>query len=568
MASSTGSSWVTFNGEIYNFRSLRRMLADSEWRSQSDTEVILNAYAAWGRECVERLRGMFAFALWDAHRRELFLARDRLGIKPLYYATLPGGVFAFASEVRALLASGRIPRCIDQAGVWEYLTYQSVPAPRTLVEGVRALPPGHWLVVDAAGRIEVRRYWDLLERAQSKRAPDASDAGSRARLGELLHESVALHLVSDVPVAAFLSGGIDSSAVVTLMRGAGQVPRTFSVGFAEREYDETHYARTVAATCGAEHTEIRLAENEILAQVPEALDAMDQPSGDGVNTFIVSRAVRQAGIKVALSGLGGDELFAGYPSFKRLGRSAGLLGLWGRAPAAVRATAARGALTLGPASESKAKMAAMLGSTGGLATLFPITRQVLSRDQRRGLLTRAWAEPEAGHQDPYELLLHTAFARHPWAGTLTAISYAEARTYMHDVLLRDTDQMSMAHGLEVRVPLLDHELVAYVMGLPDRIKRPNGTPKRLLVETLGGLLPADIVGRRKQGFVLPFDAWLRAQLRSFSESRLAGLSERGLVRADGVSSLWHAFLTGHRGVSWSRPWVLVVLEHWLERNGF
>jgi len=454
---------ITFNGEIYNYNALRVELGVRDWRTRTDTEVLLQAYATWGRACVEHLRGMFAFGLWDAQRQELFLARDRLGIKPLYYYAADG-VFVFASEVRALLASGLVPRRLDPLGLDDYLAYQSLPAPRTLVHGVHALLPGTWLVVDRAGHLTQRRYWDLLENAAPE-ASGVSPAESRRRVADLLRESVALHLVSDVPVGAFLSGGIDSSAIVGLMREVGQVPHTFAVTFDEHAYDETRHARSVAAHFQADHTEILLREHDLLAQMPEALGAMDQPTGDGINTFVVARAVRAAGIKVALSGLGGDELFAGYPSFGRLSRTARLFRTWGRAPNSVRLLAANTVSALGRSSVGATKAAQMVASRGQLAHLYPVMRQVLSSSQRQTLLTAPWAHALKGHTNPYVDLLENAYRGSPHAGVLSSISYAESRTYMHDVLLRDTDQMSMAHGLEVRVPLLDHRLVEFVMGL-------------------------------------------------------------------------------------------------------
>ncbi|HEY0386199.1 MAG TPA: asparagine synthase (glutamine-hydrolyzing), partial [Pyrinomonadaceae bacterium] len=325
-------NWITFNGEIYNFREIRERL-DSDpnnWRSESDTEVILRAYERWGRDCLLHLRGMFAFALWDEQRQELFIARDRLGIKPLYYFN-GGGHFLFSSEVRALLASQLVPRKLDAIALWEYLGYQSVPAPRTLIENVRALRPGCWMTVDAAGEVNEKSYWDLLDNA-SHEAQAATIGESRRRVRELLEESIALHLVSDVPVGAFLSGGIDSSAIVALVREAGQQPRTFSVVFDERAYDENVYARQIASRFQTEHTEVHLTDEALLKQLPSALAAMDQPTGDGINSYVVSRAVRSTGIKVALSGLGGDEFFAGYPSFKRLPNMMKYMRFWQSAP--------------------------------------------------------------------------------------------------------------------------------------------------------------------------------------------------------------------------------------------
>ncbi len=568
--SATGYS-ITYNGEIYNYRELRDELdveygGGAEWRSQTDTEVILTGYARWGRDCLERLRGMFAFAIWDVSRQVLFLARDRLGIKPLYYY-VGDGFFVFASEVRAVLASGLVPRRLDSVALWEYLAYQAVPAPRTLIQGIRALPPGSWLTVDTEGKICEGRYWDLLEHA-SPDARSASEAKSRQRVGELLREAVALHLVSDVPLGAFLSGGIDSSAIVALMREMGQIPQTFSVIFTEGRYNEAQYARRVATRFSTDHTEVLLTEQELLDQLPEALTALDQPTGDGVNTYVVSRAVRASGVTVALSGLGGDEFFGGYPSFTRLGRASRFLRLWGYTPTSLRTLAARTVEALGGMSVATAKVAALVESDGTLPRLFPLLRQVLSTPQRRVLLTEPWLQRLGEVPDPYVRLLQEAYAGAPWAALLSQVSYAEGRTYMHDVLLRDTDQMSMAHALEVRVPLLDHKLVEYLIGLPDAYKRSNGTPKRLLVESLDGLLPNEVVHRPKQGFTLPFEVWMRGALRQFCETRLSPerLGSRGIFRSAQVQALWDAFLAGRREVSWSRLWILVVLEEWLTRN--
>ncbi|MFN0087401.1 MAG: asparagine synthetase B family protein, partial [Blastocatellia bacterium] len=390
----------------------------------------------------------------------------------------------------------------------------------------------------------------------------------RARVGELLRESVSMHLVSDVPVAAFLSGGIDSSAVAVLMREAGQTPRTFSIVFSESAYDEAKYARRIAEQIQAEHTEIHLKEEDLLARLPEALGSMDQPTGDGVNTYIVSRAVRDAGVKVALSGLGGDEIFAGYSSFARLDRAAPYLRMLGTVPEGGRAIAARAVRALGGATIAAAKTAAILETDGSISSVFPTLRQVLSVPQRRALLTDRLRLQGDAAPDPYVALLQRALTKTD-AGVLTQVSYAESMTYMHDVLLRDTDQMSMAHALEVRVPLLDHKLIEYVMGVPDSLKRSNGTPKRLLVESLGALLPPEIVHRPKRGFTLPFDVWMRGAMRQFCEQRLDRdrTRGRGIFDPNEVWRLWTAFLDGSRSVSWSRLWILIVLEEWLDTNG-
>ena len=396
---------VTFNGEIYNHAEIRRELGPDDWHSHSDTEVILRAYARWGTDCLQHFRGMFAFALWDSRRQELFLARDRLGIKPLYYSSTPAaGRFTFASEVRALLASGRVARRLDPDGLLGYLTYQSAPGGATLIENVRMLPAG-CLAARGCGREPHPAA--LLGSLRHTHPYANARRPAREQTASLLRESIALHLVSDVPVGVFLSGGIDSSALVALVRATGQIPQTFSIGFAERAYDETHFAETVAREFDTQHTSIRLGEQQLIEQLPDAFDAMDQPTGDGINTYVVARAVREAGIKVALSGLGGDELFAGYPSFARLADSARWLRVWGRAPQSVKALVARGIETAGGSSIAATKRATLAASDGDLASLYAPLRQVLLPQQRTALLQATWAERSRVWADPYR-----ATARH------------------------------------------------------------------------------------------------------------------------------------------------------------
>src|SRR5262245_15771691 len=561
MSSPDGRYWITFNGEIYNFRELRQELTRSGeiFASHSDTEVLLRLYSRYGPYSVRRLRGMFAFAVWDAQKRELFIARDRLGIKPLYYYAGDGKVI-FASEVRAILATELAPRQIDPVALNDYLAYQSIPSPRTLIKDVKALPPGSWMVVDASGSVKEYRYWDLLQHLSTE-AGDASQSAILNRTGELLREAVELHLISDAPLGVFLSGGIDSSAVVALMSEMGYTPRTFSVIFAEGNYDESVYARQIATRFGCEHTEIRLTEAAMLNQLPDAMAAMDQPTGDGVNTYVVSRAVKEAGMTVALSGLGGDEFFVGYPSFLRLEKALKYLRPLKHLPASARNVAARVVELAGGGSIRAAKAASMIGGDGSLASMYPVVRQVLSASKRRSVLSGRWKRLNDDWRDPYVDLLQKAYQNVGAAELFAHISYAEGRTYMHDVLLRDTDQMSMAHALEVRVPLLDHKLVEYVMGTPDNYKRPNGVPKSLLVHSLGDLLPRDIVHRPKRGFTLPFADWMRADLRNFCEERLHSqrIGSRGIFDVKEVRRLWRSFIDGSREVSWSRLWVLIVL---------
>jgi asparagine synthase (glutamine-hydrolysing) len=569
MESPRGPIWLTYNGEIYNYRDIRRELESCGrvFRSNSDTEVILQGYEEWGGAIVERLRGMFAFALWDGAVQRLWLARDRLGIKPLYLYR-GNGYLLFASEVRALLASNLVPRTLDRTALDQFLAYQSVPEPRTLVRDVRMIAPGHIVRVGADGREVARRYWDLLDSVAGKIAVTPEE--SRRRVRELLEESAALHLVSDVPVGVFLSGGIDSGAIAALVRRTGVVPRTFSVAFTGTDYDESPYARVMAKSLQTDHTEIALREADVLAQIPDALASVDHPSGDGTNTFVISRAVREAGLKVALSGLGGDEFFGGYPSFRRLRRVAAMAAAWRHSPRLMRRVAGSAVRRIGGSSVASVKTAAVLESDGSLPQTFPILRQLFPEAQRIDLLGPETVAASRHHGDPYVYLLQRALDREADLDLMSLVSYAEARTYMHDVLLRDTDQMSMCRGLEVRVPLLDHKLVEYLMRLPETAKMASqGPPKPLLTGSLERPLPDYCINRPKRGFVLPLDIWMRDSLRTVCEQHLGptGLAGRGLFRPEALQSVWRSFLTGKPRTTWSRPWALVTLNAWLERTG-
>ena len=568
MESARGLIWLTYNGEIYNYRDLRRELEATGrvFRTSSDTEVILQGYEEWGAAVVDRLRGMFAFALWDGGVQRLWLARDRLGIKPLYVYR-GNGYLLFASEVRALLASNLVPRTLDRSALDQFLAYQSVPEPRTLVRDVRMIAPGHIVRVGPDGREVARRYWDLLDSAASKIVVTPDEC--RRRVRELLEESAALHLVSDVPVGVFLSGGIDSGAVAALVRQTGIVPRTFSVAFTGTSYDESPYARVMAKSLKTDHTEVSLSEADVLAQIPDALASVDHPSGDGTNTFIIARAVREAGLKVALSGLGGDEFFGGYPSFRRLRRVAAMAAAWRHSPQIMRRVAGSAVRRIGGSSVASVKTAAVLESDGTLPQTFPILRQLFPEAQRIDLLGADTVEISRHQGDPYVYLLQRTLDREADLDLMSLVSYAEARTYMHDVLLRDTDQMSMCRGLEVRVPLLDHRLVEYLMRLPEAAKSGQDTPKPLLTGSLAQPLPDYCINRPKRGFVLPLDLWMRGALRPLCERHLGpqGLAGRGMFNAGAIESVWRSYLTGKPRTTWSRPWALITLNSWLERTG-
>lgn len=552
---------IVYNGEVYNYASIRARLEDAGhvFHSETDTEVILKAYATWGCGCLEHFNGMFAFAIYDSYQEHLLIARDRLGIKPLYYAQTSEGVLVFASELQALLSSNLVDRKPNRKALPMYLKYQTVPAPDTLIEGVKVLLPGHVMEV-GAGKVTISQYWHLLENADAEAANQELGVVKK-EVRRRLTEAVERRLVSDVPLGAFLSGGIDSSLIVGLMsRIHRQQVKTFSVVFDHPDFQDGHYAEIAAKHFKTDHTAITLTESDILDQIPDALASQDHPSGDGINTFIVSKAVREAGLTVALSGLGGDEFFAGYSLFKRLGRQQRARRLWQWSPRLLRGYLGDMLYAANPSIATE-KIKGLLSSDGSLASVYPLGRQCFSFDQVARLLHEV-----AQEDDAYASMLTDTFERASRSSLLSRISFAEARTYMHDVLLRDADQMSMAHALEVRVPFLDHKLVEYVMGVSDPHKWPNGVPKQLLVASLEGMLPPEIIHRPKQGFIMPFDAWMKGPLKSLCLENLEYLASSPAFEAQTVYRYWLAFIKGEKIVSWSRIWLLVALGAWFRRQ--
>jgi len=560
-----GEDVLVFNGEVYNYLELRRELEAAgahRFSTQGDTEVVLAALRHWGLEgALKRLNGMFALAWWSAVERRLILVRDRLGIKPLYWHQTPEGTLLFASEVRALLASGKVRRVLNRDAVADQWMYGTVHAPATIVSGVQLLEPGSLLVAQDED-LRVAQWWDPADEALGE--PTFDDRARRFRIRELLSDSVALRMRSDVAYGAFLSGGIDSSAVVGLMSEVATQPvSTFSVTFAESSLDESPWSRAVAKRFGTDHHELRLTPEDFLAQVPQGLDAMDHPSADGLNTYVVSGATRRAGVKVALSGLGGDELFAGYPVFERSARLAKLnwLGSW---PKGGRRLLGKMLVAVRPGMTSRKQAEILGGHYFDVAHTYPMSRQMFLRADLQRMLASdvpltnpvfRWLVAELA---PGKKAFGLPF--------LSQVSLAEMRTYMGHTLLRDADQFSMAHALEVRVPFLDHRLVAAALASPDVQKFPT-SPKRLLVEALDGLLPDDVVNRPKMGFVLPWESWLRGELKEVCDAGLQSLKDRAWVQSDAIADMERSFHAGETTWSWSRVWSLAVLGGYLDRHG-
>ena len=582
----TGDVGVVFNGEIYNFPQLRAELESRghAFRTRSDTEVIVHGYEEWGERCVERFHGMFAFAIWDgrnaatnsSRRGRVFLARDRLGIKPLYYVLVERAIY-FASEVRALLASDATERRLSLEALEGYLLFGSVVEPATLIEGVHSLPPGHSLTLnsDIPFSPEPRAYWDLCVRAHQVQDAPRTLASAALEVRTLLEQSVTEQLVADVPVGIFLSSGLDSTALAALAARQSRDIHTCTLSFQEQEFDEAAAAREIARKLGTRHQELLLTSDEMQSRLFEAVEALDQPSMDGVNTFFVSWAARQAGLKVALSGLGGDELFGGYPSFRTTPRLAKLLAVARRLPSPARQAVSEALLAIGRRgtdprrADRLRKIATLFSHPEALPHAYFVSRMLFTPAQTNRLLPpsivgtyRQTAQPEtASWQQSLEELARRA-------ETLPAqsmISYLELRTYMLNTLLRDTDSVSMRHSLEVRVPFLDHRLVEFVAALPDSAKK-SAAPKALLAESVQDLVPAEALNHTKRTFTLPWEHWLRGKLGVEVASRLNSLTPSLALVLDGevAKTVWRQFLRGR--TNWARPWSLFVLNEWVRKH--
>ncbi|MCI0651680.1 MAG: asparagine synthase (glutamine-hydrolyzing) [Planctomycetes bacterium] len=569
MADPLTGNVIVYNGEIYNFQEIRSELerGGARFRTTSDTEVLLRAYAAWKEEALGRLRGMFAFVLWDAARGVALLARDRVGIKPLYWALArpPGEspALLFASEVRGLLGMELVPRKLSRAGLSTYLWNGFVVGPETIIDGIREFPAGSFAEVDPrAPRLEPRRYWEL---------PRATPGS--ATVDEVAHEldtAARQHLISDVPLAVFLSGGVDSSAVTALAARAGQgLVKTFNVSFEEEAYDESKAARAIATAVGAEHHEILLRQETFRAQLPAALRSLDQPSFDAINTYFVSRAVREAGITVALAGTGGDELFGGYKSFEEVPRARRAGGALSFLPApmlgafaALLTRAKVGRFGEVPPQTRWGKLGDVLAARGNLLAVYQTFYAIYTRSFLEEIAAKEITETTMYGLPPERARELTA--RTNGAQAWHAVSMLELALFLGERLLRDSDCASMAVALELRVPLLDHRVIESLAGLEAAERFAPIRSKRLLKEIALRGVDRALFARPKMGFVLPIDVWARDRLR---EDVAAVFADRALVAGAGLDSsaiqkLWRAYQAGAPGLYWSRIWSLYALLTW------
>ena len=554
-------NWITYNGEIYNFLDLRWELEGfgHTFRSGSDTEVILKAYSQWGVDCVKRLRGMFAFALWDAEKRELFLARDRLGEKPLYYFQ-GNGLFLFASEVRALLASELIERRLDPATLSVYFYNGFTIAPRTIIYGIRSLLPGHWMRVSLDGQIrETRAYWEVpLFGQDGARAVDVD----MEELRQELARATSMRMISDVPLGAFLSGGLDSSLVVALMSRVGGSVRTFSIGFPEKKYDESVYAEWVAKRFQTQHTSILLRAEDFEKWLEAGLNAMDQPTYDGLNTYFVARAARESGLTVALSGLGGDELFGGYPFFA-LAPKISRLASFGKhfSPALRKRLAGSGQL------HGLLKLLHIFAweIPKGLELLaaYQLSQSLFPQKELDSLLDERLPPTSSWFGLPVEFLDFLGPSGKD-DDELSQLSRYILRLFQGERTLRDSDSMSMASSLEVRTVFTDHIFLEKVWQIPGKIRCQGAPHKPFEARLAQPILGNDYPYRHKQGFVFPFQSWL--QTKTMRESIREILLDATTCRRLGLRSQQVERIINDAALPWSRTWALYALAKWSAKN--
>lgn len=568
MSNEDGTVWIAFNGEIYNHAQLRPGLEarGHVYRSGSDTETILHLYEELGPDCVNELDGMFAFAIWDGNRRELFLARDRLGVKPLYWARKPGG-FVFGSEIKALLRHPAVTAELDEEAFFHYLTFVCTPAPMTMFDGIRKLAPAQWMLVRPDGTMRTETYWSPMSDEAEREVAALDEAGMQERVIELLRESIGKRMMSDVPFGVFLSGGVDSSTNVALMAELTDDPvRTFSVAFKEYDrYNELEYARRIAKQFGTDHHEVLIDWDDLLDFLPQMVHHQDEPLADWVCVPLhyVSRLARDNDTIVVQVGEGSDELFHGYQNYiDAVARRQRYWEPFQRVPKPLRVAGANAATALTRKLGKGMLHAAYVDDAAHGREPFWGGAISYQGDLKRQILANGRAHP-----DSYEIvqrLWDQAERDRPGADLLQKMTYLELKQRLAELLLMRVDKMTMATSVEAREPFLDHRLVEFAMALPPDVKVRDGVGKRILKRGVDGLIPHDLVYRRKQGFGAPVSEWFRGELghRAQRTIRESSLAERGLLDYDRIDELWAA----HRaGQEWSfQLWNLYNVSAWYD----
>jgi asparagine synthase (glutamine-hydrolysing) len=557
--------WITYNGEIYNFMQIRSVLASRGhvFTSLSDTEVIVHAYEEWGTDCLQKFNGMFSFALWDGRKKYLWLVRDRLGVKPLFYCHLPNAVL-FASEIKALLANPQVNRQVDLEALAYFLGLNYTPAPFTLFKSVRQLLPGHYALIDSRGKMDLKEYWDL--RFQEN-GPLKKEGEYLEEFNALLEDAVKSRLVSDVPFGAYLSGGIDSSAVSYWMaRNLKEPLKTFTIGFGEPSFDETGFAREVASTIGADHHE-RIIDANAAEILPKIVWHAEEPTADSsmVAVYHLAKMTRQF-VTMVQSGDGADEILAGYETYQ----ASLLQRLYSTLPGFLRKKIITPLVNSSPASDSKVSLDAKLkrfvaGAEIEDEAVHGTWRMIFNSQERQQLLQPVW-EQQASRSDFLDLF-RAYFDRCNSSNSLNRMLYVDTRFYLPNDMLIKVDRMSMAHSLEAREPFLDYRLVEFAASLPPSLKlKKNLHKKYLLKKSMENRLPKDIIWRKKEGFNVPNARWIRGEMKSLVLDTLSSsvIKEMGILDPKAVSQVVNAHLAGKAENS-HKIWCLLTLALWWQK---
>jgi len=563
MCNEDGTVWIVYNGEIYNFQDLRGELQSRghTFKSQSDTEVVIHAYEEWGTDCLRRFRGMFAFGLWDHRRGRLFLARDRVGQKPLCYYQRDG-VLIFASEIKSILEDPLVERRVNYTALHEYLAYQYVPAPNTIFAGIRKLPPAHYLVFDDTGNVSIRRYWALSYRKKPSEA-GISHGALCDKVREILREAVRIRLISDVPLGAFLSGGLDSSATVAMMAQLMDQPvRTFSIGFHEREYDELRYASQVAKQFGTDHREF-VVEPKVMEVLPKLIWYYNEPfaNSSAIPTYYVAQQTSHH-VKVVLTGDGGDENFAGYGRYVRNR----LIHQFSRIPEPLRGRWMVQLLRRMPSLPWRPDFFVNLACLMETLSRSPgrnygIQMLVFDETERKRLYTESFRS-SVNESDPLDFF-HQGFEESDANNLIEKTLSMDVSSYLPDCLLVKMDIATMANSLEARSPFLDHQLMELIASMPPSLKLRISKTKYLLKKALKGFLPEEILNRKKMGFGIPIDYWFRNELKDYTYGVLLddAALRRGYFQREGIEEI----LDEHTRLGFNhsaRIWALLNLELW------
>lgn len=561
--------WIVYNGEIYNYKALNNFLISKghQIKSNCDTETIIHLYEEYGTNCVTFLRGMFSFAIWDSKRKLLFAAVDRLRIKPFYY-TISNNAFLFASELKAILATELIKPKLNYQGIHHYLSLQAIPAPETIYQDIFTLPGGCSLVVKD-GNFKVEQYWDIP--FDSGSGENFSEDYYKKKLYDMVRESVEIRMMSDVPLGAFLSGGIDSSIIVGLMKDmtAGPV-KTFTIGYdvGGQDWDDTYYADLVSKKFNTDHTQATVTASDILNELKRFVWYLDQPSTDAFNSYFVSQ-VAAKDVTVVLCGQGGDELFAGYRTFDLIKLFNNRDRKWEQVPLPLRNLLVNGYSILpsylGKISAIK-KMEKFLHSYGSFVKKFGMIRMEMYEEDKHRIYSDFFSDQING-ADTHNCYKKYCDSLSAEVADFDKISYLELKMHLGDILMRDVDVMSMAFSLETRIPLIDHKLVEFASTIPNNLKLKNNLKKYILIESMRGILPEEVINRKKRGFAFPFNIWLRNQLKPVVDFVLSkeNVEARGLFKYAEVEKLKNQFYTNQR-LTYRKVWGLVVLELWLKRT--